>query len=277
MTPDTRERRSEFCARLKCERERRATPLGLIAETTKVNASLLEALERGDVSRWPKGIYRRSFFRDYVTAIGLPADQHVAEFIELFPDGDETPHAIKSNGRGHRTPADPFRLTFAEDPSSWTLAAKTRSNVRLRVLIQQTVAATADIVVVVALAALLRTWLGGFLPAVGIIACVYYWVFTALFGRSLATMLLTRWKLKSTSLAALALRIENEARTPALSEIARRTRRGTSILREYASRLSSPPHSAKAERRRDLAAVRRRRAESANSSSSVDEISEVLG
>jgi helix-turn-helix protein len=276
MTPDTRERRSEFCARLKCERERRATPLGLIAETTKVKASLLEALERGDVSRWPKGIYRRSFFRDYVTAIGLPADQHIAEFVELFPDGDDTPLVIKANGREHRTPADPFRLTFAEDPSSWTLSAKTRSDVRLRVLIQQTVAAAADVVVVLALAALLKTWLGGFLPAVAIVACVYYSAFTALLGRSLATMLLTRWRLTSTSLAALAMRIENEARTPALSEIARRTRRGTSVLREYASRLSTPSKSAKAERRRDLAAERRRRAESANSSS-VDEISEVLG
>ena len=280
MTPDAHVRRSEFCARLKCERERRATPLGVIAETTKVNASLLEALERGDVSRWPKGIYRRSFFRDYVTAIGLPADQHVAEFIELFPDVDDAPLVMRSNGRGHRTPTDPLRLTFAEDPSSWTLRAKTRSQLRLRVVIQQTVAAAADVLVVMALAALLKGWLGGFLPAVGIVACVYYSLFTALYGRSLATLLLTRWSRTSTSVWALASRLEQGARTGArtteLRDLVRQARRGQSMFGEYLSRLSSRPRSAKVERRRDLAAGRRRRADSANNSS-VDEISEVLG
>src|SRR5262245_3124470 len=200
MTPDAHVRRSEFCARLKGERERRATPLGVIAETTKVKASLLEALERGDVSRWPKGIYRRSFFRDYVTAIGLPADQHVAEFIELFPDGEDAPLVMRANGRTHRVATDPLRLTFAEDPSSWTLSAKTRSQLRLRVVIQQTVAAAADVLVVMALAALLKGWLGGFLPAIGIVACVYYSLFTALYGRSLAAVLLTRWSRTSTAL-----------------------------------------------------------------------------
>ena len=275
MTPDAHERRSEFCARLKIERERRATPLGFIAETTKVQASLLEALERGDVSRWPKGIYRRSFFRDYVTAIGLPADQHVAEFIELFPDGEDSPLVMRSNGRGHRSAADPLRLTFAEDPS-WPLRAKTHSHLRLRVVIQQTVAAAADVLIVAALAFLLKGWLGGFLPAIGIVACVYYSLFTALYGRSLAALLLTRWSLTSTSMWALASRIEQGTRTSELRDLVRQARRGKSFFREYLSRLPTPPRSVKAERRRDLAAVRRQRVESANSSS-VDEVSGVLG
>src|SRR5688572_4147454 len=76
--------RRAFGARLKAERERRDIALSSIADATKVKASLLEELERGDISRWPLGIYRRSFFRDYVMAIGLPVDAITREFAALF-------------------------------------------------------------------------------------------------------------------------------------------------------------------------------------------------
>ncbi len=92
MTPvEASDRRRSFCARLKSERERRGTSLATIAESTKIKASLLEALERGDLSRWPKGLYRRAFFREYVAAIGLPMDQTVSEFAELLSDGEAPP------------------------------------------------------------------------------------------------------------------------------------------------------------------------------------------
>src|SRR5262245_61451969 len=81
--------RREYCARLRETRERRGITLESIAIRTKVNESLFAALERGDVSRWPTGIYRRSFFRDYATAIGLPGEASVTEFIQLFPDDHE--------------------------------------------------------------------------------------------------------------------------------------------------------------------------------------------
>jgi hypothetical protein len=54
---------------------------------------LLTALERGDVSRWPGGIYRRSFIRAYAEAIGLDADEIAREFFENFPG----PHAGESS------------------------------------------------------------------------------------------------------------------------------------------------------------------------------------
>jgi transcriptional regulator with XRE-family HTH domain len=75
-----------FGIRLKAEREGRGFTLAQIATSTKIPQTLLEALERDDLSRWPKGLYRRAFFRSYVTALGLPAEQLVLEFARRFPD-----------------------------------------------------------------------------------------------------------------------------------------------------------------------------------------------
>ena len=75
-----------FGARLRHERERRQIALKSIAERTKIKATLLEALERDDVSRWPSGIFRRSYIRGYAEAIGLDPDPVVREFIQRYPD-----------------------------------------------------------------------------------------------------------------------------------------------------------------------------------------------
>jgi len=77
---------STFGPRLRQERERRHISLKSIAENTKISRSLLEALERDDVSRWPAGIFRRSFVRSYATAIGLDPEDILREFNERFPD-----------------------------------------------------------------------------------------------------------------------------------------------------------------------------------------------
>jgi len=78
--------RLEFGPTLKARRERQGVTLQAIADSTKINVSLLAALERNDLARWPRGIFRRAYFRDYVVAIGLPPEPLVAEFIRLFPD-----------------------------------------------------------------------------------------------------------------------------------------------------------------------------------------------
>jgi cytoskeletal protein RodZ len=75
-----------FGARLRYERERRQIALKSIADGTKISVTLLEALERDDVSRWPSGIFRKSFIRSYAEAIGLDPDTVVREFVELYPD-----------------------------------------------------------------------------------------------------------------------------------------------------------------------------------------------
>ena len=75
-----------FGGRLRQQREQRQIALTTIAEQTKISLSLLEALERDDVSHWPAGIFRRAFIRAYAHAIGLEPDVVVREFLEHYPD-----------------------------------------------------------------------------------------------------------------------------------------------------------------------------------------------
>jgi cytoskeletal protein RodZ len=75
---------------LRRERERAGVTLETIAARTKVARTLLEALERNDVSRWPNGIFRRAFIRGYASQIGLDPDYAVALFIRAF-DGRTPP------------------------------------------------------------------------------------------------------------------------------------------------------------------------------------------
>jgi len=78
-----------FGARLRQRREQQQISLSTIAEQTKIKQSLLEALERDDVSHWPSGIFRRAFIRAYAHAIGLEPDVVVREFLDLYPDPAE--------------------------------------------------------------------------------------------------------------------------------------------------------------------------------------------
>src|SRR5262249_6434468 len=87
----TMEPASAFGPRLRQERERRQISLASIAANTKINRSLLEALERDDVSRWPSGIFRRAFIRSYAKAIGMDPDEVGREFAERFPEPAELP------------------------------------------------------------------------------------------------------------------------------------------------------------------------------------------
>ena len=77
--------RETFGPELRSQRERRGVTLESIEQTTKISRSLLVALERGDLSRWPGGLYRRSFLREYAAAIGLPSEA-LLEFTRFFSE-----------------------------------------------------------------------------------------------------------------------------------------------------------------------------------------------
>jgi transcriptional regulator with XRE-family HTH domain len=83
----------EFCRVLKAARESQGITLSQISNATKIPADLFAALERSDLRRWPKGLFRRSFFRDYAKSIGLPVEEASAAFARLFPD-DTSPAAV---------------------------------------------------------------------------------------------------------------------------------------------------------------------------------------
>ena len=75
-----------FGARLRQRREELGIDLVAIAEQTKIKRSLLEALERDDVSCWPSGIFRRAYVRAYGHAVGLDPDVVVREFLQAHPE-----------------------------------------------------------------------------------------------------------------------------------------------------------------------------------------------
>ena len=111
---------------LRREREQAGVTLETIATRTKVARTLLEALERNDVSRWPAGIFRRAFVRGYANQIGLEPDYVVALFLRAYPDqpgggsssaGPLDRAAAKAVTAG-RTDA-PMRLTLAPEVSRW--------------------------------------------------------------------------------------------------------------------------------------------------------------
>src|SRR5215467_11548802 len=78
-----------FGRRLRRERERRKIALASIADNSKISISLFQDLERDDVSRWPSGIFRKSFIRAYAQAVGLDPDETAREFFERFPDPND--------------------------------------------------------------------------------------------------------------------------------------------------------------------------------------------
>lgn len=79
MTPAER-----FGEQLRRDRERAGISLAAIAERTNVIASHFAALERGDCSNWPPGVYSRAFLRGYARAIGLHPEQVLAEAAQYF-------------------------------------------------------------------------------------------------------------------------------------------------------------------------------------------------
>lgn len=74
-----------FGERLRAQRERQQISLASIAERTKIKLSLLEALEHDDASRWPRGLFGRSYLRSYAQAIGLDPDTALREFQAYHP------------------------------------------------------------------------------------------------------------------------------------------------------------------------------------------------
>ena len=96
-----------FGPRLRIERERRRITLDSIAANTKINVGLLKELEHDNVSRWPSGIFRRSFIKAYAQAIGLDPDEVAREFLERFPDQEPVDHFKRTARRP--TPVRPPR------------------------------------------------------------------------------------------------------------------------------------------------------------------------
>jgi transcriptional regulator with XRE-family HTH domain len=166
------DRRAAFCARLKAARERKGITLEEIAGATKVARSLLKGLEENDLSRWPHGLYRRAYLRDYLRAVDLPEQSIVAEFVRLFPDkGSPAPAAA----------VEPDR----EEPCALSLTLAEGTTERLEKARNHVTAATIDLALVLSLTALAWWLIHADLWATGaLVSLAYYSLGTAAIGSS---------------------------------------------------------------------------------------------
>jgi transcriptional regulator with XRE-family HTH domain len=131
--------RRAFADRVRRQRERRGVTLEAIAKTTKVSKSLFAALERGDCSRWPGGVYSRAYIRAYAEAIGMDPNEAVEDFTAAFaetawPDASDAP---------------PRRLRAA---ASLRLMMDDQPEVRETLLVRRTLFALGDVALAIALA-----------------------------------------------------------------------------------------------------------------------------
>ena len=106
--------RQTFGERLKRQRERRSVTLESISEATKIAAPLFAALERGDCSKWPAGLYGRAYVRAYAEAIGLNGDETVEDFAAIF-NGTST--ASERAAARSRRSGGALRLSLDEEPA----------------------------------------------------------------------------------------------------------------------------------------------------------------
>jgi len=155
-----------FGRRLRDQRERSGITLGAIADATKIKRSLLEELERGDLSMWPGGIFRRAFMRAYATAIGLPPESVVEEFVQLFPESGAADSAAD--------PGNELRLTLVVDP--WRRVAASVANVIVAVVEAGAIVAGAWLAAWISAASV---W-----SACAVISLAYYALSAACLGRS---------------------------------------------------------------------------------------------
>ncbi len=75
--------------RLRQERVRRGFDLVEIAERTKINLGMLEAIEADDLDRLPGTFFTRSFVRQYARALGLDEDEFEPELKRLTLEPEE--------------------------------------------------------------------------------------------------------------------------------------------------------------------------------------------
>ncbi len=170
--------RLEFCRALKSVRERKGITLAEIAAATKIPASLFASLEQNDLRRWPKGLFRRSFFKDYVGMIGLPVAETCDEFVRLFAED-----AAAATGAAGADDANQFGVRLMLD-EGWH---GPRTPVGSRIL-----AALVDAGVI--LLAAVIAWVAGMdLPrTTAIVALAYFSLATVVLGESPAKWIMTK-------------------------------------------------------------------------------------
>jgi cytoskeletal protein RodZ len=64
-------------------RRQKGISLVAIAEATKISVRYLEAIECGEFSRLPGGIYAASYIRQYARAVSVPETELLARYLQV--------------------------------------------------------------------------------------------------------------------------------------------------------------------------------------------------
>ncbi|HVX67810.1 MAG TPA: RodZ domain-containing protein [Bryobacteraceae bacterium] len=134
--------------RLRRERLRRGLDIDQLAEQTKINAAMLEAIEADDLDRLPGSFFTRSFVRQYAKALELDDEEFETE-LKRVTGGEEpavpefpVPSAdlglppvtpgVSSHGRSHHSLSSliAFVLIVAACTGIYTLWQKSRDDSR---------------------------------------------------------------------------------------------------------------------------------------------------
>lgn len=98
---------ASFGVRLRTQREEKGVSLEDISRHTKIKVSLLEALERNELTYWPHGLFGRAYIRSYAQVVGLDPEPLLGEFLALHPD-----------------PPDEFEIAAAAPPTGFSSAIR---------------------------------------------------------------------------------------------------------------------------------------------------------
>jgi transcriptional regulator with XRE-family HTH domain len=174
-----------FGLELRRARERRGLSLDQLAEVTKVSGSLFAGLERGDVARWPGGIFRRAFVRSYAGAVGLDPEETLSRFLRLFPDAEGADAAAASAPAAAAEGSETVPRLVLDDSAATSAPRARRTALR-------TAAALLDLALAGAPAVVVSFVLGWqwFFPVAASVGLVGHLVAVALVGTSPGAWLL---------------------------------------------------------------------------------------
>jgi cytoskeletal protein RodZ len=101
---------------LRRERLRQGLDLQKLSDDTKISSRMLQAMEAGDLAKLPGGVFTRSFFKQYATALGLDPAFIESEIRQLSPNPDQV-----SEVKGKESQPVPFE--YASETRSKSLTA----------------------------------------------------------------------------------------------------------------------------------------------------------
>lgn len=108
---------------LRQARARKKLRINEVAQTTKIPASTLEAMESNQFERLPAAIYTRSFLRQYAREVGLDPKELVEQYLQQYtvvtplgktpPEVESSPADVSPEPRRVRTIVIPRALPFS--------------------------------------------------------------------------------------------------------------------------------------------------------------------